>query len=434
MVSIGRLTQAQADALNFPKTLPPNDSTQLGATGWRALIVHQVISDLEAHGISEGEINTRGLVIHTTLKKGAQRAALQAINQTFAHLTKKQRNFKNALVAVDPKTGAVIAYYGGPNGKGYNGKIDNFDYAGIGTRPPGSSFKPYTLATVLTQTMRKAPGKPKLTIDSHVDGSYCVHIQGRKICNDPGDAPYSSSSVTIANAMKWSLNTTFDQLAAQAGPANVAATAHAAGIPAKDSNGNPLLVGSNGGTGFGIGIGDYPVSPIDQAVGFATFANGGTANAPYFVQSATDSAGNLVYKHKPDPHRAIDSKVANDVTLTLEPVAAWSGDALSGGRRLGREDRNRGHLPEQDRSEQRRLDGRVHPAGQRRGVGRQRQLHDAYLQRLRRCRVRRGPARQDVAAVHGHLPAEQALPADGLEADDHERHEPRHALDQPEHE
>jgi membrane peptidoglycan carboxypeptidase len=332
MVSIGRLTQAQANALTFPQTKPISNSPQLGATGWKALIVHQVIQDLEAHGISEAEINRRGLVIRTTINRHAQKAALQAINQTFAHLTKKQKNLKNALVAVDPKTGGVLAYYGGPNGKGYDGKIDNFDYAGIGTRPPGSSFKPYTLATVLTQTLKKAPNKPKLTIDSYVDGSYCVKIQGRQICNDPGDESLSGPSVSIANAMKWSLNTTFDQLAEQAGPANVAAIAHTMGIPDKDSNGNPLLVGANGATGFGIGIGDYPVSPIDQAVGYATLANNGTANAAYFVQSATDSRGNLVYKHKADPQQALDPKVANDVTLTLEPVAAWSNDPLAGGR------------------------------------------------------------------------------------------------------
>jgi membrane peptidoglycan carboxypeptidase len=333
MVTIGRLTQAQADALKFPKTKPPSDTAQLGASGWRQLIVYRVIQELKANGVSESAINQRGLVIRTTINRHAQHAALVAINQTFAHLTKQQRNMKNALVAVDPKSGAVLAYYGGKNGKDYNGKIDNFDYAGIGTRPPGSSFKPYTLATVLTQTLNKTKNKPRLTIDSYVDGSYCVKIEGRQICNDPGDQSLSGPSVTIANAMKWSLNTTFDQLAEQAGPANVAKTAHAMGIPDKDTNGNPLLVGSNGKTGFGIGIGDYPVSPIDQAVGYATLANGGTANAAYFVQSATDSSGNLVYKHKADPQRALDPKVANDVTLTLEPVAEWSHDGLANGRK-----------------------------------------------------------------------------------------------------
>lgn len=332
MVSTHHLTAAQAAKIKYPKVAAPPKTNQLGSTGPTALIVHQVVQDLEANGISEAEINTRGLVIQTTIDKNAQHLAEQAIAQTFGNLTEQQKNLKNALVAVSPSSGAVLAYYGGPNGIGYNGKADYFDYAGIGSRPPGSSFKPYTLATVLSQTLGKTAGKTPLTLSSHANGSYCVTIQTREVCNDPGDRAVSSPSVSIANAMKWSLNTTFDLLAEQAGPANVAKIAHAAGIAKTDSNGDPTLVESNGQTGFGIGIGDYPVSPLDQAVGFATFDNAGVHNAPYFVQKATDSSGTVVYQHKAAPKRVMDAKVANDVTLSLQPIAAWSNNALAGGR------------------------------------------------------------------------------------------------------
>ncbi|MDT4932513.1 MAG: hypothetical protein QOK11_405 [Pseudonocardiales bacterium] len=331
MVSTHHLTAGQRATLTYPKVRPPSDST-LGTAGPTALIVYQVMQELKAHGISEAEINTRGLRIQTTIDRHAQDSAVAAIKQTFANLTPQQRNLKNALVAVNPANGGVLAYYGGPNGANYAGKIDNNDYAGIGRRPPGSSFKPYTLATVLTQTVKKAQGKAPLTIDSRVDGSYCVTIQGRKICNDPGDLSVSSSSVTVANAMKYSLNTTFDQLAVQAGPDNVAATAYAAGVAQTDGDGNRQLKDQNGHTGFGIGIGDYAVRPIDQAVGFATFANSGKRNSPYFVQKVTDFNGNVVYHHSTPAKQALDPKVANDVTLTLEPIATWSNDPLSGGR------------------------------------------------------------------------------------------------------
>jgi membrane peptidoglycan carboxypeptidase len=331
MVATKHLTPAQAAALRFPKVLPQHDS-RLGASGPTALIVHQVVQDLEAHGISEKEINARGLRITTTIERKAQADAVRAIDTTFAHLTAKQRNYKNALVAVDPASGGVVAYYGGPNGKDYAGKVDNFDYAGVGTRPPGSSFKPYTLATVLSQTLDKTHGKPRLTLNSKVNGSYCVHIEGVRICNDPSDRPYSSSKVSIRNAMKYSLNTTFDLLAAQAGPDNVAAIAHRVGIPEKDSSGKPTLVGANGHTGFGIGIGDYPISPLAQAVGYASFANGGMRNDAYFVSKVTDASGKVLYEHSKKPARALDAKVANDVTLSLQPVAGWSGVPLADGR------------------------------------------------------------------------------------------------------
>src|SRR5262249_32329397 len=151
----------------------------------------------------------------------------------------------------------------------------------------GSSFKPYTLATVLTQTLHQTIGKAHYAVDSKVPGSQCMTIEGTKICNDPGDASVSAPLITIASAMKYSLNTTFDLLASQAGPDNVAATAHKRGIPVKDVHGNKTLVEQNGTTNFGIGIGDYPVSPMDQAVGFATLANQGVRNDPFFVAKAT---------------------------------------------------------------------------------------------------------------------------------------------------
>jgi membrane peptidoglycan carboxypeptidase len=331
MVSTGHLTQAQEDGLTYPKVKAPKKSNGLTTTGPKALIVQRVIADLEAHHIPESEIYARGLTIQTTINRRAQNDAESAIQQTFGHLTKQQRNMKNALIAVDPKDGGVLAYYGGPNGRDYAGKKDYYDYAGLGSAAPGSSFKPYTLATALQQTVdKKSQGKP-IAINSIVNGSYCVTIEGTKICNDPSDQQYSSSAIRVSDAMKFSLNTTFDQMAAKVGPNNVAATAHAAGISPK-INGQPSLAGATGKTNFGIGIGDYAVHPIDQAVGFATFANDGKTNSAYFVQKATASNGDVIYRHKDTSSRAVDSKVANDVTLTLEPIAAFSGDALASGR------------------------------------------------------------------------------------------------------
>jgi membrane peptidoglycan carboxypeptidase len=329
LVATKHLTAAQRAALQFPSVKPPKD--RLGVTGPRALIVQRVIEELDAHGISENEVNTRGLVVRTTISSQAQSDAQRAITDNFGDLTPRQRNLKNALVAIDPRSGAVLAYYGGPSGTGYDGQDDYFDYAGLGARPAGSSFKPYTLATVLTQNVQKKTNQP-LTISSYVDGSYCVSIEGRKICNDPGDEKYSVKAVKIADAMKYSLNTSFDLLAQAAGPDEVAKTAHAVGIAAKDSNGAPTLVDADGNTGFGIGIGDYAVSPMDQAVGYATFANGGTYHQPFFVRKVTTSSGASVFTHSTVATRVVAAEVANDVTLSLEPIATWSGVGLDGGR------------------------------------------------------------------------------------------------------
>jgi membrane peptidoglycan carboxypeptidase len=332
MVSTGHLSSQERARLTYPRVAKP-DSSGLGASGPTWLLVNQVFADLAAHGISEKEVYAQGLTIRTTIDRKAQAAALGAIHSTFAGLTPKQRNMKNALVAVNPSNGGVLAYYGGTglNRKGYDGKVDWNDYGAKGTRPPGSSFKPYTLATVLTQTVKKAKDQPQLAVNSYVDGSYCVRVEGTPICNDPSDKTASHSKVTIKYAMLWSLNTSFDLMASRVGPSKVAATAHAMGVR-KSIQGTPTLQSRRGHTTFGIGIGDYPVSPLDQAVGFATLANQGKTNQGYFVQRATASDGTVVYQHHKQQKQAIDPKVANDVTLTMEPIPGFSQVPLAGGR------------------------------------------------------------------------------------------------------
>ncbi len=327
LVETKHLTKAQADALAYPAVKPVSNDNGIGATGNTWLIVQRVLSELKTDGITEDEIFQKGLQIYTTIVPKAEQAALTAINTEFANLTPAQKNLKNALVAVNPSDGAVLAYYGGPGlgGKNYAGQPDEVDYASVGQRPPGSSFKPYVLATALSQTLQnKQVGGQLLTISSKVSGASPMLIGGTQIKNDPGDG--SVPSTTVANAMKLSLNTTFDQMAYDVGPSNVAKTAYAMGIP------SDLLKDTDGSTSFGIGIGDYPISPLDQAVGYATLASGGIKHNAYFVQKVTTSSGGMVFQHQTSGTRALDPRVANDVTLTMQPVAAWSKDALAGGR------------------------------------------------------------------------------------------------------
>jgi membrane peptidoglycan carboxypeptidase len=330
MVATKHLTQAQEDLAVYPTVIPPKDDTVLGTDGNTYLIEQQVLAELAAHGITKDDVSNRGLRIQTTIDKNAQNAALSAIHTEFANLTAKQKNIKNALIAINPATGGVLAYYGGsgPGVKNYAGTVDYNDYASVGVASPGSSFKPYTLATALTQTLAK---QGSTTISSQVFGGYTTKIGNDTIQNDPGDKSLSHKTVTVAYAMKYSLNTTFDLMAEDVGPPNVKKTAVAMGIPAT-INGTPSLVDGSGNTDFGIGIGDYKVHPIDQAIGYATLANSGEMHPSYFVQKATDSSGNVVYSHTGKGTKAIDPKVANDVTLTMEPIAKSSGFALAGGR------------------------------------------------------------------------------------------------------
>ncbi|MEP6852347.1 MAG: transglycosylase domain-containing protein [bacterium] len=330
MVSTKKLAPAVRARQVFPKTVAPKPAL-LGGTGPDAHIVAQVKAELRRLGINQSELNTGGLTIRTTIDRKAQEAAKSAVKSVYGDLTKRQKKDKlrEAIVAVNPANGGVLAYYGGANGVGV-------DYAQA-WRQPGSSFKPFTLAAVLQANV--AGKKPALAIDSVVDGSqpYKSPSIGKEVFNDPGDASYSYPQ-PITNAMKVSLNTVFARLADRIGPDTVAATARAAGIAAKKTAsaygeaGQPTLVNAKGKTNATIGYGGYAVRPIDQATAFATLADGGLRHDSYFVQKVTDSDGKVMYTHKEAAKRALDARVANDVTVTMNEVASWSNDPLEGGR------------------------------------------------------------------------------------------------------
>ena len=78
--------------------------------------------------------------------------------------------------------------------------------------------------------------------------------------------------------------------------------------------------------------------PIDQAVGFATFAAGGIHRDPYFVAKVTDSQGKVLLQNTGDGGKQVIRRdVAHDVTYALTGVAAWSHDAWpAAGRRRAR--------------------------------------------------------------------------------------------------
>jgi membrane peptidoglycan carboxypeptidase len=90
---------------------------------------------------------------------------------------------------------------------------------------------------------------------------------------------------------------------------------------------------ATGSTGGAIGIGQYEVRPVDQAVGFASFAAGGVQRDAYVVAKVTDSEGKVLLQNNGSAGKQVmPPDVAHDVTYALEGVAAWSKRALQGNR------------------------------------------------------------------------------------------------------
>ncbi|MDO4911054.1 MAG: transglycosylase domain-containing protein [Corynebacterium sp.] len=306
MVDIGAITPEQRAAAVYPETTnPANTQAFTQAEGTNGLIKTQVINELAARGITESDIQTRGLRIYTTIDPKVQESVLKAVNNGLSNLKDATRA---AVVSIDPQTGAVKGYYGGSDPNGW-------DYANAGMET-GSTFKIFALAAGLQQ------GIPLTKIYS----SAPIDVGGITINNSDGE---TCGSCSIAQALRMSLNTSFIRLTKDLtnGAQDVADMAHNLGV-ARSLPGIPqtLTEGGNGDTPYEtITLGMYQSRPLDMASGLSTLANKGVYHEPYFVSKVETSDGQVLYEHDAgEGERRVGEDVASDVIQAMLPIAAYS--------------------------------------------------------------------------------------------------------------
>ncbi|NKS25072.1 penicillin-binding protein [Rhodococcus hoagii] len=314
MVAMSALAPTERQSMVFPDALPTAPNADSGAApGPEGLIRAQVLRELAESGVSEQDLNTEGLQITTTIDPTAQQAALEAVADTFDG---EPENLRTAVVSIDPKSGAVRAYYGGDDGKGFD-----FAQAGLQT---GSSFKVFGLVAALQQDIPLSQ-----TYDSSP-----LSVYGVTINNVEGE---SCGKCTIAEALKRSLNTSFYRLTLSMddGAQKIADAAHQAGIPETVPGWQyPTLTQEGGSPENGIVLGQYLTRPIDMASAYATLAASGMYHKPYFVQKVVTADG-VVLLDRPasEGERRLDAAVADNVSQAMLPIAAYSrSHGLAGGR------------------------------------------------------------------------------------------------------
>ncbi|MEU4219825.1 transglycosylase domain-containing protein [Actinoplanes sp. NPDC026623] len=293
---------------------PPVNSGAVQTLGPNGLVIDRVERELAAHGVTSQSLHTLGLSITTTLDPAAHGAA---VNQVAAHLASQPKDLRAALVAVDPETGGVRAYYGGDQGRGF------FDDASA-AHPAASTFKPIVLAAAL----RKGIGYL-----SRWDGSSPRLFAGRLGVPLQNRGDQQCPNCTLEKSMVDSLNTPFYAVTEEIGADTVRSMAYDLGV-AKTYGGVPTLVDAKGDPAPGktrsdIAIGRYPVTPGDLASVYATFAAGGVRHDRYFVETASTPDGRRLWTARPTAKRVLDSKVAADVSTVLGAVVR-GGDVLPG--------------------------------------------------------------------------------------------------------
>lgn len=205
----------------------------------------------------------------TTLDPELQQLAAHAIQDQLDQLDKVYQPHgltpQAALVALDPRTGEVLAMVGGRD----YGK-SQLNRATDAQRQPGSVFKPFVYAAALESGMsplRKFKDAPQ------------EFIYDRKSKYRPTNygGGFSMQDVTMRTGLIKSLNVVTVDVAMQTGLARVANTAQKFGLPRPAAY--PALA-----------LGTTEVTPLQIAAAYAVFANGGKSVEPNVISQTDRSA------------------------------------------------------------------------------------------------------------------------------------------------
>ncbi len=286
-------TQEYASALSAPLGLKPGTlytaHRQPNFSGWAE---QQLVARFGARRVAAG-----GLAVRTTLDPGMEgqaRAAVQSVLQ-------RPSDPAAALVAIDPRTGAVramVSYL--PDGR----KL-TFNLATQSTRTAGSSFKPFVLATAILHGISlysSFSGPPSLVIPDH----RCDGPQGPWDVHNYADE--NGGYMNLLNATANSVNTIFAQLVARVGPASVVPVAHRMGITTKLQ---PVC---------SITLGTQPVNPLEMTDAYATLAAHGLHHDPQPFELVRAPSGQVLGRLGASGDQALPRGVADQVTYALEGV------------------------------------------------------------------------------------------------------------------
>ena len=247
------------------------------------------------------QVELGGLRVTTTLDPRLQALATHAV----ADVLHTSTDPAAAVVAIDPQTGdvkAMVDYL--PSGRAMQ-----FNLATQAHRSTGSSFKPITLATALTEGDSLSStfyGPPEIFITDPAcatnNGPWDVH----------NFADETAGTMSLLDATANSVNTIFAQLISKAGVNNVVAMAQHLGIT--ETPGGPYFKRV-----CAITLGSVGFTPLEMADVYATFADGGVHHAPQAF-TAVHSADGKDLDLSDKGTRVLSPDVAAKLDLALQGV------------------------------------------------------------------------------------------------------------------
>ena len=295
-----------------------------------------------------------GLTIRTTLDPNTQAAASEILQRRVPG--DSQNGFGHSIVTVEPGTGKILTMAENrsfnphaevkPGETAINYNVPQALGGGSGF-PVGSTFKPFVLQQWLqtgrsiddTVSTKREPMKtfPAKCLD-----------RGRWYETE-GYNPDNAVSVPIApmesvlNSTKFSINTSYANMARQMDLCEIADTARSIGaIPATFNPYDPatwdMPIEEMYKTELApsvVVLGELRISALDMAGAYATYASGGTYCKPQAINEVLDRNGEAMKISGAECHQAMDKEVADTMVWTLQqdledPKATGKGKTIPG--------------------------------------------------------------------------------------------------------
>ncbi|MDR3307058.1 MAG: penicillin-binding protein 1A [Endomicrobium sp.] len=275
-----------------------------------------------------------GLSIYTTLDMQAQTAAEKVIEETLADFDKGKLGFfertkqtpvkvQGALIAIDPKNGAIRAMVGGRSFK-----ESQFNRATQAKRQAGSAFKPFVYLTAIQQGFTPASTlEDEPLVFMYNRGSWDLVsrdityietiaeniseddlIDANKVWAPKNYSKKFRGTVTLRTALALSINACAVELIMKTTPVKVIESAKNLGIT------TPLI------NSYSLALGASDVILEQMVSAFAVFASGGIKTKPYIITRILDKYGKVLEEDIPEQEEVLSPQVCFILTNMLKAV------------------------------------------------------------------------------------------------------------------
>lgn len=265
------------------------------------------VQDYLAKKYGEKTLEQGGLKVYTTLDLKLQDIAEAVVKEQADKNEKESKAYNAGFVAIDPKTGQILAmvgsrdFFGKSAPAGCNpGKDCLFDPSvnvTLTPQQPGSSFKPYVYLTAFKEGQGYAPASMLMDVKTNF---------GRNGDSDYVPQNYNggfNGPVSIRKALAGSLNIPAVKMLALVGIDKATQTARDLGITSPLKN-----------CGLSLVLGGCEVTLLDHTASYATLANGGVKNPTTPILKIEDKSGNTLEEFVDKSSRVVDAQAVYELT------------------------------------------------------------------------------------------------------------------------